>query len=83
MATVIAEFRAAKSRKAVDLLEDHGQETLIYYGDRDSHWPKLRTNNPLERIMREIRRRTRAAGARHGTRTGSTHMPHAQMVNHA
>ena len=24
----------------------------------DIHWQKIRTNNPLERIMREIRRRT-------------------------
>jgi putative transposase len=27
------------------------------------HWMRLRTNNVLERIMREIRRRTRVVGA--------------------
>ena len=38
-------------------------ETLTYYTFPDCHWIKIRTNNPLERIMREIRRRTRVVGA--------------------
>lgn len=37
-------------------------ETLTYYTFPDSHWITLRTNNPLERITREIRRRTRVVG---------------------
>jgi len=32
-------------------------------GCPDSHWIKLSANNPLERIMREIRRRTHVVGA--------------------
>ena len=63
MMAVIAELRAVRLAKAADLLEKHGEETLTYYGYPDSHWLKLRTNNPLERIMREIRRRTCAVGA--------------------
>ena len=38
-------------------------ETLTYYGFPDIHWQKIRINNPLERIMKEIRRRTRVVGA--------------------
>ena len=49
--------------KAADLVEQSVHETLAYYGFPDIHWQKIRTNNPLERIMREIRRRTRVVGA--------------------
>ncbi len=38
-------------------------ETLVYYAFPEEHWRRIRTNNPLERIMREIRRRTRVVGA--------------------
>jgi len=39
------------------------EETLFYYAFPSEHWRCLRTNNPLERILREVRRRTRAVGA--------------------
>ena len=48
---------------AADLVEGSVQETLSYYAFPDIHWQKIRTNNPLERIMKEIRRRTRVVGA--------------------
>ena len=38
-------------------------DTLSYYSFPNEHWRRIRTNNPLERIMREIRRRTRVVGA--------------------
>ena len=49
--------------KAAELVELAVHETLTYYAFPDIHWQKIRTNNPLERIMREIRRRTRVVGA--------------------
>jgi transposase-like protein len=61
--SVIAELRLLKMGKAADLVEQAVSETLTYYGFPDIHWHKIRTNNPLERIMREIRRRTRVVGA--------------------
>jgi putative transposase len=60
---VIAELRLLKMGKAADLVEQAVHETLTYYVFPDIHWHKIRTNNPLERIMREIRRRTRVVGA--------------------
>ena len=42
---------------AADLVEASVCETLTYYAFPDIHWQKIRTNNPLERIMNEIRRR--------------------------
>ncbi len=38
-------------------------EILSYYSFPSQHWQRIRTNNPLERIMREIRRRTNVVGA--------------------
>ena len=52
-----------KLTQAIKLIENHVQETLTYYDFPSTHWRSLRTNNPLERIMREIRRRTRVVGA--------------------
>jgi putative transposase len=61
--TIIEDLRASKMSKAADLVEQAVHETLTYYAFPDIHWQKIRTNNPRERIMREIRRRTRVVGA--------------------
>lgn len=60
---VIAKLRAGRMTKAAELVERHVEETLTYYGFPEPHWRRIRTNNPLERIIREIRRRTRVVGA--------------------
>jgi transposase-like protein len=60
---IVEDLRATKMGKAADLVEQAVHETLTYYGFPDIHWQKIRTNNPLERIMKEIRRRTRVVGA--------------------
>ena len=60
---VIAELRRQRMIKAAELVEESIAETLTFYAFPDSHWIKIRTNNPLERIMKEIRRRTKVVGA--------------------
>ncbi|MFD1912642.1 transposase [Halodurantibacterium flavum] len=59
------------------MVEAHIDETLHYYSFPDSHWLKIRTNNPLERIMREIRRRTRVVGHSPTVSAASTSPQHA------
>ena len=51
-----------KLGKAAALVRDGARETLAYYAFPNEHWRRIRTNNPMERIMREIRRRTRVVG---------------------
>jgi transposase-like protein len=60
---VTAELRRQKMTRAAELVADSIGETLSFYAFPDSHWIKIRTNNPLERIMKEIRRRTKVVGA--------------------
>lgn len=60
---VVAKLKKMKLKKAAGLVEEGILETLSYYQFPEQHWRRIRTNNPLERIMREIRRRTRVVGA--------------------
>ncbi len=60
---VVVKLRAMRLAKAAEIVENGIDETLSYYSLPPEHWRCLRTNNPLERLMREIRRRTRVVGA--------------------
>lgn len=60
---VIAKLEAMKLGQAANTVRIGVDETLGYMAFPREHWTRLRTNNPLERIMREIRRRTRVVGA--------------------
>lgn len=60
---VTAKLREMKLPAAAQLIETSIEETLSYYAYPSEHQRSLRTNNPLERVMREIRRRTRVVGA--------------------
>jgi putative transposase len=49
--------------KAAELVEMGVAQTLAYYEFPEPHWRRVRTNNPLERILREIKRRSRMVAA--------------------
>jgi putative transposase len=60
---VSRKLKSMKLPKASELVKEGCKETLSYYNFPGEHWRSLRTNNPLERIMKEIRRRTRVVGS--------------------
>jgi putative transposase len=59
---VVEKLEAMKLSKAAGIVREGIEETLSYMAFPREHWTKIRTNNMLERIMREIRRRTRVVG---------------------
>ena len=59
---VVAELRAMKLKEAAKKVEDGIEETLTYCDFPSEHWTRIRTNNVIERLNREIRRRTRVVG---------------------
>lgn len=62
-ALVAEKLRKLKLDKVAEFVENSVEETLSYMYFPYEHWSRLRTNNALERIMKEIRRRTRVIGA--------------------
>ena len=59
---VVSELRAMKLKEAAKKVEDGIEETLTYCDFPSEHWTRIRTNNVIERLNREIRRRTRVVG---------------------
>jgi transposase-like protein len=59
---VVAKLEALRLSKAAQIVAAGVSETLAYMAFPREHWTRIRTNNVLERLMREIRRRTRVVG---------------------
>ena len=60
---VVAQLKEMKLKEAVKKVEDSVEETLTYCDFPSEHWTRIRTNNVIERLNREIRRRTRVVGS--------------------
>jgi transposase-like protein len=61
-AAVAGKLEKMKLYKAAEKIRGGIDETLSYYAFPAEHRRHIWTNNPLERIMREIRRRSRVVG---------------------
>lgn len=59
---VADELRSMKLPEAAKKIEESVEETLTYTAFPFEHWTRIRTNNVIERLNREIRRRTRVVG---------------------
>ena len=60
--TVVEKLRSMKLKEAAKKVEDGIEETLTYCDFPSEHWTRIRTNNVIERLNREIRRRTQVVG---------------------
>lgn len=59
---VADELERSKPREGAKVVRDGHAETLTYTGFPREHWRRIRANNAIERLNREIRRRTRVVG---------------------
>ena len=59
---VARDLREMRLGEAAKKVEDSIEETLAYMDFPYEHWIRIRTNNVIERLNREIRRRTRVVG---------------------
>lgn len=58
----VVERLRAPAPKVAKLLEDAAEDLLGFYEFPREHWSKLRSTNPLERVNKEIGRRSDVVG---------------------
>ena len=61
-AGVVEKLRSMHLAKAAEKVEESIRETLTYMSFPSEHWTRIRTNNTLERLNKEIKRRTKVVG---------------------
>ncbi len=62
LAEEFVELYAKRFPKAISVFEDGIEDALTYLGYPGSHHARLRTTNMLERLFKEVKRRTRVVG---------------------
>ena len=72
---VASELEAAKLGEAAKVVHEGYAETLTHTRFPHEHWRRIRTNNAIERLKREIRRRTRVVGTFPDGKTPSCSSP--------
>jgi putative transposase len=60
---VVDKLKTMKLGKASEHVSENIEETLRYMEFPREHWQRIRTNNPIERVMKEVKRRTKVIGA--------------------
>ena len=60
---VVEKLKEMKLFEAARKVESAAPETLVYMDFPREHWRRIRSNNAMERLNREIRRRTKSIGA--------------------
>lgn len=61
-ASVAEKLRGMRLTKAAQKVKESISETLTYMSFPSEHWTRIRTNNTLERLNKEIKRRTKVVG---------------------
>lgn len=59
---LVTEKMASRWPKAAELLRAAEEEVLAYMAFPEAHWTRLYSTNPLERLNKEIKRRTNVVG---------------------
>ncbi len=62
-AAVAGKLLKMKLPKVAEFIQESIGETLTYFEFPEEHHKRIRTNNPIERILREVKRRTKVVGA--------------------
>lgn len=60
---IVEKLKAMKLGKASEHIAENIEETLRYMEFPPEHWKRIRSNNPIERVLKEVKRRTKVVGA--------------------
>lgn len=60
---VAGKLMKMKLPKVAEFIQESIGETMTYFEFPAEHHKRIRTNNPIERILREVKRRTKVVGA--------------------